>query len=72
MERCGLVIVGWMSCLVEFVFSRSMCQTLCVQHVAHLIAGYTKARSDAKGVQIQADLATWLERVVRPYEKAER
>ena len=55
-----------MSCLVECIANRSMCQTLCML-LAHLLARYQKARSDAKGVQLQAELATWLERVTRAY-----
>ena len=34
-----------------------------------LLLRYKQNRTDAKGVQMQADLVTWLESVCRPYEK---
>ena len=51
------------------IASRMVCVSNPV-HCAYLIAArYTKSRNDAKGVQIQADLVTWLESVCKPYEK---
>ena len=54
---CGVWLVGWY--VIQTLWIVCMC----------LLLRYKQNRTDAKGVQMQADLVTWLESVCRPYEK---